>query len=82
MTTEYMSVPYDEDRLTIEEQNNLEDFCHELYLQLENKLSDMGLVIVDGFGSYVTKFTQEELDEMEIVRRARNGGYEAVNKTN
>lgn len=63
--TQCLNIPYNEEKLSIEEQIELEDYCCELQLMLENKIHDMGLSIVSGLGWCVTKFTQEQLEKME-----------------
>lgn len=64
--TQVMMIPYDEDRLSIEEQNELEEFCFYLFNLLDEKRQKMGLHIVDGlYGAYLTKFTEEELERMK-----------------
>ena len=69
-TTEYFCIPYDTEKLSVEQQQELEECCQELFCMLENKIKSMGLTIVEGgFGNYITKFTEEELKQMETVRR-------------
>ena len=63
--TQVMGIRYNEDRLSIEEINELEDFCSYLSDLLNEKIDQMGLhVVLGGYGEYITKFTREELDNM------------------
>lgn len=62
LITEVMGVVYDEDRLSIEEQDELEKFCSYLADLFDEKIKEMGLHIVEGcYMDYVTKFNEEEL---------------------
>ena len=62
--TEYMSIPYDEKSLTEEECNELEDFSFLLYRQLEGKVHEMGLTIIEGFSQYIGRVTDEQRDNI------------------
>ena len=64
MITEYLHLPYNEDRLSIEEVNELENFAFELFCQLETKVHEMNLTMTD---FTITKFTQEELAKMPVL---------------
>ena len=69
-TTECFCIPYDTEKLSAEQQQELEEYCQELFYMLENKIKSMGLIIVKGvFGNYITKLTEEELKQSE--RRCR-----------
>ena len=78
MTTEYMGIAYDEETLSIEEQDELEKLGYEMYCQLENKVKELGLTFVEGFGVVITKFSNEELDAMPKARRKKDGSYEII----
>lgn len=61
--TQAMKVEYDEDRLSIEEQNELEEFCVFLLNLFDEKIQRMGLHIIEGgYSDYVTRLTKEELE--------------------
>lgn len=64
--TECFGIPYNEDKLSIEEQMELENYCCELDMMLQKKIYDMGLTTDNVFGTLiVTKHSQEELDRMQ-----------------
>lgn len=66
--TQVMGVAYDEDALSIEEQDELEEFCFHLASLLTEKVNQMGLHIVEGgYGNYITKFTKEELEDILTI---------------
>ena len=74
--TEYLNMCYDINRLSEEEVSDLEFFCKRLYIRLINQIEKMGLTLVDGgSGQYITKFTQEELNEMESVTEIGNATF-------
>lgn len=65
--TQVMGIQYDEDRLSIEEQEELEEFAFYLLNLFEEKIQQMGLHVVQGlYNDYITKFTEEELERMKI----------------
>ena len=72
MVTEYFHIPYDEERLSEDEIIEIERFAETLYFQLYDKLKNMGLSMTDFI---ITKFSQKELDGMQIVCRDKNGKY-------
>ena len=64
--TQVMGIAYNEERLTADEIEELEDFCCHLSYLFEEKINQMGLhIVLGGYGEYITKFTQEELDNMK-----------------
>lgn len=64
--TECFGVVYNENKLSIEEQIELENYCCELDMMLQKKIYDMGLTTDNVFGTLiVTKHSQEELDIMQ-----------------
>lgn len=78
MFTEYMSLPYDEEVLSVEEQEAIERLGYEFYMQMEKKLEELGLTIIESIGWCITKFSQEELNAMPKARRLPNGSYEVI----
>lgn len=76
--TYYFNIAYDEERLSIEEQKELEDYCAELAGMLAQKVEGMGLHFLIGIGECITKFTKEELDKMPRCRRNVNGSYSKI----
>ena len=65
--TQVMGIGYDENRLSVEEQEELEEFAFHLLDLFNEKIRQMGLHIVEGFyNDYVSKFTEEELERMKI----------------
>lgn len=78
MITEFLNIPYDEESLSIEEQQALEDYCAELHYMLMQKIKDMGLCIISGCGDCITKFTQEELNKMPRCRQNADGSYSKI----
>ncbi len=72
MLTEFLKIPYSEDSLSAEEAEELERFAMDLFYQLENKVTEMGLNMTD---SVITKFSQEELEAMPAVYRDTDGRY-------
>ncbi len=72
MLTEFFKLPYDEDRLSAEEAEELERFTAELFFQLEDKVAEMGLHMTD---CCITKFLPEELEAMPVVYQDTDGKY-------
>ena len=72
MTTEYLKIPYDENTLSNQEIEELENCAAELYAQLVDKVASLGLTMTD---FVITKFSQEELDAMPTVYRGKDGKY-------
>lgn len=63
--TQAMGVAYNEERLTAAEAEELEDFCYHLSDLFREKIGQMGLhIVIGGYGEYITKFTQDELNNM------------------
>lgn len=63
--TQAMGIVYNEERLSIEDAEELEEFCFYLSTLLNEKIDQMGLHIVSGaYGEYLTKFTKEEIESM------------------
>lgn len=75
MVTEFFKIPYDENSLSDEEIVELEAFVEGLFVQLQDKIEKTGLSMTD-FG--ITKFSQEELGAMPVVRRDVDGSYRIV----
>ena len=68
--TQVMGIVYDENELSIEEQNELEEFCFYLSNLLTEKVNQMGLhIVVGGYGNYITKFTKEELENIQTIKQ-------------
>lgn len=68
VVTQVMGVQYNEDRLSLEEQKELEDFCWHLSNLFNEKIDKMGLHIVQGaYVDYITKFTEEELKNIKRI---------------
>ena len=66
--TQVMGLQYNEDRLSPEEQEELEDFCWYLSTLLNEKIDKMGLHVVQGaYVDYITKFTEEELKNIKRI---------------
>lgn len=66
--TRVMGIQYNEDRLSPEEQEELEDFCWYLFTLLNEKIDKMVLHVVQGaYADYITKFTEEELKNIKKV---------------
>lgn len=64
--TQCFGVAYNENKLSIEEQIELENYCCELDMMLQKKIFDMGLTTDNVFGELIiTKYSQEELDKMQ-----------------
>ena len=72
MTTQYLNIPYDENALSDQEIEALENCAAELYAQLVDKVASLGLTMTD---FVITKFSQEELDAMPTVYRGKDGKY-------
>lgn len=70
MLTEHFKVPYDEDRLSVEEADELERFMAELFGLLVAKVAEMGLSMTD---LVITKFSKEELEGMPVAYRDKDG---------
>lgn len=68
--TQVMGIVYDENKLSIKEQNELEEFCFYLSSLLTEKVNQMGLHIVEGgYGNYITKFTKEEFENIQTIEQ-------------
>ena len=77
MLTDFFNIPYDENTLSNEEIVELETFIEGLFVQFQDKIEEMGLSMTD-FG--ITKFSQEELDQMPVARRDADGSYRIVDE--
>lgn len=70
MLTQFLHIPYDEEKLNSQEAEEIESFAEELFCQLENKVKELGLIMTD---FVITKFSQEELENMPVACRGRDG---------
>lgn len=72
MLTQFLHIPYDEERLSAQEIDEIECFAESLFYQLEDKVKEMGLSMTD---FTITKFTQQELDNMPVVYKGKDGKF-------
>lgn len=65
MYTQAFGIPYNDEKLSAEEIQELENYCMELKDMLFKKIENMGLHVTFGLGMCITKFTKEELEFMD-----------------